>query len=128
MLLGEFASEHWLTAKKSTRAVSHHKSRHLLGCRNSRNAHEIAHIQANVLESTSLLAKDEIIRGREFRVLHANARCREPHAHQLIGARIGQRLQEYTFQNTEDYSVRPDSRCKGDEGYDREHRRSRQSS
>src|SRR5205085_1981982 len=52
----------------------------------------------------------------------------KPGCCQLLGVRIRQRLQEDSFEHTEDHGVGPHARRKRDQAYDCEHRRARQPS
>ena len=63
VLLCESAPQSGLHAEKRERAVGHQKSGDLLGFGHSCDAHGIARVQANILNGSPLLAKDEVIRG-----------------------------------------------------------------
>ncbi len=79
-------------------------------------------IRADILKRGVLLAIDEIDGRRYLEIFDAHARSGVPHADELFGMRIGQRLQQDAFENAEDYGVRADACGESDQCNGREER------
>ena len=126
VLLREQPARRRRDAKQRQQPVGHDERRHLFRFPAAGQAREIRAIQSDVLEHTALFAVHEVVGRRHVHIGEVHSWRRVPDAHQLLGVRVGQRLDQHAVEHAENGAGRADAGAEREHGYERESRRSYQ--
>src|ERR1041384_557687 len=121
ILLGEDAAQQRRHVEERESAVRDAQGTNLFGLGYAGHAYGVACIETEILESTILVAKNEVVRRGQLEFFELDSGGGQPDADKLIRFWIGQGLEEDAFKDAEDNRIGPYAGSQRDEGNDREH-------
>jgi hypothetical protein len=123
VLAGKPTAEHGRDSEDRQDAISDQENAHQFGVADAGYIAGVVGKHADILEGPVLLAINEIVGRRRAQFLDIQARGDVPYSHQIVGLRIGQRLQQHALEHAENGRIGAHADSQGDERDRGEHGR-----